>query len=332
MSWSSNLWSCGLSAVADVDGIPLMPVAWTQDVVRTLRPFRLGRGIRLFLAESGGRRQLTLADSAGGQYQAFPATPAGWIEVWKLAAEWAKPARLRRAVELYEQRMQGLGTPLRSAGLAVWLDEQLPLVLAGLVFLGGHGHDADLQPGAVVDLRLQPSAIALVDVGDGRVRAAVPAAQLVSAEAGGPGQTTAGGFAATTGHGLLGDLANRQAATWMTEQFGRTEMRTTVRITGTACELFLRSLGDPPDQVQIALSAVRALAPGSAGSAGTGEPPLPDTVQPPKLVTPVPVLAPADATDADEDLVAKLERLARLRDSGALTDFEFQSAKARLLG
>jgi hypothetical protein len=37
------------------------------------------------------------------------------------------------------------------------------------------------------------------------------------------------------------------------------------------------------------------------------------------------------AVPDDEDLVTKLERLARLRESGALTEVEFQAAKDRLL-
>jgi Short C-terminal domain len=41
----------------------------------------------------------------------------------------------------------------------------------------------------------------------------------------------------------------------------------------------------------------------------------------------------AAAPSPDEgDLVAQLSRLAQLRDSGALTESEFQSAKTRILG
>jgi len=45
----------------------------------------------------------------------------------------------------------------------------------------------------------------------------------------------------------------------------------------------------------------------------------------------VPAAAPA-AADAGGDTVAELERLAKLRDSGALTDAEFQQQKAKILG
>jgi hypothetical protein len=42
-------------------------------------------------------------------------------------------------------------------------------------------------------------------------------------------------------------------------------------------------------------------------------------------------VTPADSGPDDADLVTKLERLAKLRDSGALTQFEFQAAKDKLL-
>jgi Short C-terminal domain len=44
-----------------------------------------------------------------------------------------------------------------------------------------------------------------------------------------------------------------------------------------------------------------------------------------------PQAAPSAATGGD-DHVAQLERLAKLRDSGALTDQEFEREKARILG
>jgi len=46
---------------------------------------------------------------------------------------------------------------------------------------------------------------------------------------------------------------------------------------------------------------------------------------------PAPVAAPAAAPAAD-DLTAQIERLAAMKASGVLTDEEFASAKARLLG
>jgi len=45
-----------------------------------------------------------------------------------------------------------------------------------------------------------------------------------------------------------------------------------------------------------------------------------------------PTDAEPDHTAHDGGLVDELERLARLRDAGALSDVEFQTAKSRLLG
>lgn len=47
------------------------------------------------------------------------------------------------------------------------------------------------------------------------------------------------------------------------------------------------------------------------------------------LGVPAPAVTPAPA--AGGDVVTRLERLAQLRDSGALTDAEFQQQKARIL-
>jgi hypothetical protein len=47
---------------------------------------------------------------------------------------------------------------------------------------------------------------------------------------------------------------------------------------------------------------------------------------------PQPGYAPAPAAAPPADAIAELERLARLHESGALTDQEFAAAKARALG
>ena len=47
---------------------------------------------------------------------------------------------------------------------------------------------------------------------------------------------------------------------------------------------------------------------------------------------PQPSYAPAPAAAPPSDSIAELERLARLHESGALTDQEFAAAKARALG
>lgn len=62
---------------------------------------------------------------------------------------------------------------------------------------------------------------------------------------------------------------------------------------------------------------------------GAALPPQPPAAPPPP---PSPVAPPPPAPAPPEtDLVASLSRLAHLRDSGALTEEEFQAAKARIL-
>ncbi len=76
---------------------------------------------------------------------------------------------------------------------------------------------------------------------------------------------------------------------------------------------------DPNDQAKIAIdwnSVATGPARGEVRPAGGGE-----------SVTP----APAPSGDGG-DSVAELERLAKLRDSGALTDAEFEQQKAKILG
>ena len=56
------------------------------------------------------------------------------------------------------------------------------------------------------------------------------------------------------------------------------------------------------------------------------------TQQAPPPPPPQPAYAPAPAAAPPPDSTAELERLARLHESGALTDDEFAAAKARALG
>jgi hypothetical protein len=79
---------------------------------------------------------------------------------------------------------------------------------------------------------------------------------------------------------------------------------------------------DPNDQAGIAIDwdqAPKPPAEGEVRSASEGAAPA---------ASPAPAAAPSGGTDA----VAQLEKLAKLRDSGALTDAEFEQQKAKILG
>ncbi len=299
-----------------------MPIVWTPETVRALTPVRLGRGVRLEFALASNGLVLSVSDVRGGRTERYPGTPAGWTSAWARAAEWSRPDAFAKGLGYWLERLNTVWSPKRRADVTAELDAQMPPILYGLTFLGGHGYGDDLKARAIIDLRHNSSGIALTDVVDGTTRLSVPAGLLTSAEASGPGKTTTGAFAATVGHGVVGDLFDQQMAEWMTDRFARSRIRTTVRICATTCELFLVSATDLPERAQVALSAVRAMVPVSAAQS-----------QPPGLLAGITAApSPAPIASGDLDLVTKLERLAKLRDSGALTQFEFQAAKDKLLG
>ncbi len=80
---------------------------------------------------------------------------------------------------------------------------------------------------------------------------------------------------------------------------------------------------DPSDQAEIAIDWDQAPKPPAEGEvrpATEGSAPAP--------AAPAPSAAPSGGADS----VAQLEKLAKLRDSGALTDAEFEQQKAKILG
>jgi hypothetical protein len=195
-----------------------------------------------------------------------------------------------------------------------------------------------------VDLRQMQAGIALTGAADGTLMLTLPAGKLLSAEASGPGKT-GGPFVATAGHGLMGDLMDLQSAEWLNGRYGT--IRTLVRIQATTCELFLTTGSSLPEAAQVALSPVRAMAPSST-AAVTPPASLLDglTGTPAAAMSPGPAAGPAALTrettfppgsgltggpGEDDDLVSRLERLAKLRETGAITQFEFQAAKDKLL-
>jgi len=57
-------------------------------------------------------------------------------------------------------------------------------------------------------------------------------------------------------------------------------------------------------------------------------PPPPQYAQPPQQYAPAPADPPGQSTD---DLIARLQQLGQLRDSGVLTDAEFEAQKAKII-
>jgi hypothetical protein len=102
---------------------------------------------------------------------------------------------------------------------------------------------------------------------DGATLLTIPAAELTRAEASDiPGG--GGPFMATAGFSLLSNLMQEEASAWMNNRTVGNRDRTLVRIQGTACEVFLTSKWYSPQDAQLALSGIRALAQGGQGHAG----------------------------------------------------------------
>ena len=317
--------------------VPPMPMEWTAEAVRALSPVRLARRIRLELFMQGRNGLPGMGLTINGKYERFPASAAGWVAGWNRIALETGPEGYAKATASWAEKRRWTSTPMRDAAVTADLDAQMPAVLSNLTFLGSHGHGELLSAGACVDLRQAASEIVVTAAPDGERLLAVPASQLVGAEASGPGKTV-GPFAATVGHGLMGDLIEVQAAQWMNGRFGGRRIRTLIRIQGTSLELFFTSASQLPEQAQVALSAVRAMAPAAAAGqaapaaqAAPAGPAGPVGLLAGMTAEPGPVASGGPAPDDDADLVTKLERLARLRDSGVLTKFEFQAAKDKLL-
>src|SRR5690606_36294143 len=68
------------------------------------------------------------------------------------------------------------------------------------------------------------------------------------------------------------------------------------------------------------------------GTTATEDVPIETTVAIPAGPAPQPEPATEAARQTDGSVGAELERLVKLRDSGALTDAEFQTLKARVIG
>jgi hypothetical protein len=316
--------------------IPPMPVAWTPEIVRSLFPIRFGLGRDISLARTKSGTRLYVRSREWNEY---PATMEGWVAVWTDLAAALKPARLQGGItSVLQGKRWAKSTPFRNVEASLEANSLGTLLLPALSFLGGHGYGDTLETGTIADLRLSSEDVLLTNVRDGSVVWSTAAKRVVEVEANGAGSTTTGGFVATAGHGLVRDLWEQQSAQWLTDRYGQTTVSTFIRLETDTAELFFRSLTDTPEAAQVNLSALRALARGRPGAAGGGGASAgasaetadaqPTLASPASVADPAPVPEPGPAAD---DLVSRLERLARLRDSGALSTAEFEIAKSKLL-
>ncbi len=303
------MWGRAVGGSRETRPTPPMPVAWTKEL--HLFPIRLGLATRIELVTYP---TTVLAFSEPKGSHKFPPTPKGWVELWDAVAASCKEDRYQGAAMSVAQSMRyAKSTPFRNAPAFVAAESLGPLLVSAVTFLGGAGHGEWLKEGRVVDMRLGTDSLLFLDIRDGKQLAGIRLSDLTSVEATGPGKQVSGGFVATGGHGLIGDVADQASASWATDKFGSTIYVTSVRVEAPGHELFFRTLTESPEQVQVALAPLRTTIRQRGQLAPMGDPRV------------------GSAAAPEEDLVSQLERLARLHANGALTSDEYQAAKDKLL-
>lgn len=170
--------------------------------------------------------------------------------------------------------------------------------------LGGHG----LLPtvGEIWRIVFGDDAVVLRDFRSHEAR--VNYADVTALEVGGPGETTSGGGFIGGGFGLEGAAIGMLVAATANELTTKTSIDAVIYLQTRDAELFFHHSGTTPEALRWVLSPVfsklRALQPPSEHSAKT-----------------------------DGSVVAdQLSKVADLHERGLLTDEEFASAKARILG
>jgi hypothetical protein len=344
--------------------IPPMPVAWTPEVVRILFPIPLALGRKVTFVRALPEPVLVLMHAGERN---FPSTAKGWVDLWTTIGQTTKPEAVKMALLQVRNAMRWAeATPFRDALAGLEAERRARLVLDGLVFLGGHDYGGKLWPDTVVDLRMTADSVVLTDVTDGSAAYSFPVSELRELEAIDPAAVMNDGLDPAAEGGAPGELRDQATAEWMTESSGKSSIMALVRIVTQTSELLLRSMTAAPDAAHIALHPLRrrlarerasaVTAPPDDGPDGSrtraGDAPRPagrqapqpagrqaprpagrrpSTARSPAAGAPaeVPAAGPAEA-DAD-DFVSHLERLARLRDSGALSEYEYLLAKTKLL-
>lgn len=327
--------------------IPPMPVAWTPEVVRILFPIPLALGRKVTFVRALPEPVLVLMHAGERN---FPSTAKGWVDLWTTIGQTTKPEAVKMAVLQVRNAMRWAeATPFRDAVAGLEAERRARLVIDGLVFVGGHDYGGKLWPGTVVDLRMTADAVVLTDVTDGSAAYSFPVSQLRELEAIDPAAVMNDGLGGTAENGGSGELWDQATAEWMTESSGKSSIMALVRIVTRTSELLLRSMTAAPDAAHIALhplrrrlareraSQITSLSEGAQTTGGKSARPAGRETSASRSSVAGAAAAPADeqagapAEDDADDFVSHLERLARLRDSGALSEYEYLLAKTKLL-
>lgn len=180
-------------------------------------------------------------------------------------------------------------------------------VVGGCRVLGGHG--LGVQPGTALELRFTQEALNLV-----RERLdqtiVVPYVDIVAFEIGGPGARKSGGGVVpfVDLDDITGAAESMLVATALNMLTTRTKVDTVICLSTASAELFVHNGQEAPDALRIRLSRVFNI--------------LRSHRSVPLALAPAPVGGGA---------IDKLERLAKLRDAGILTEEEFKAARGPLI-
>jgi hypothetical protein len=179
-------------------------------------------------------------------------------------------------------------------------------VISGCRVLGGSGLAP--MPGDICELVFTRDALELYGF-DGHA-ATIGYDEISAIEIGGPGQTQSGGGFIGGGFGVQGAAEGMLIATALNLLTTRTKIDTVICIQTRTAELFLHHGAATPDALRMLLSPIftRMRQHDTAARA---------------------VLA--DSSGGNANIVDRLQQLADLRASGALSEEEFAAAKAKLL-
>jgi hypothetical protein len=177
-------------------------------------------------------------------------------------------------------------------------------VLGGLTVVGGNGFD--MPPGTVVSVTSLPDALQLLCIRGHDGQARIPYSELLTLELAGGAQTTGGRFFGG-GFGLQAAAEGMIAASVLNAVTSQTTIDTLWHIGSTRGEAILHSGGATPSQVRAAFSVVWTRLE-AAKRAPLEERPTPDS-----------------------DPITQLERIAKLRDNGIMSETEYQAARLRLV-
>jgi len=185
-------------------------------------------------------------------------------------------------------------------------------IVRSCTYLGGAY--MPLQAGAVVDLVFRETALEIL-AHPATVRSALLGSLVFNdrsaIEISGPGQVTKGGGFAGGGFGLVGAVEGIAIAGLLNAITTRTSIVTVLMVADDAHEAFFVNATMVPEDLRRLLSPVFVRL---------------------RQYQPRPEPSPAQTvSSSNNDIVSKLERLSELRNSGILTEQEFNSAKVALL-